>query len=777
MEWVREDKAPTRIARPAEKVGGTGGSPEPGRMAGRLLQLQRGAGNRAVTQLIQRRPMQVGPGTDPAEREADRVAGQVMSRLRGFDIETPGKGPGVGVTPIGVQRRPGRSPGGPAGRVDHGPQGGTLAPEVATDVEQARSGGSPLAAGVSGSLGSALGADLSSVRVHTDGRADRLNRSLHAEAFTTGSDVFFRHGAYQPGSGAGTELLAHELTHVVQQGGASTGMVQRSLVRDRVFSDAEFTQGMPAARQGGGEEGNWATLVAALKDLEKKHTTLGVHKGRMAKDDPNEQRFAGRQRNLERTAETGTAIVGSISDVVATAEAYIAHEEVKTSGVGGTVKGLFKGKAAKAGKASRVDQVRTLLFQLRRRRDQLFAENEKHRFDLMSLKKQEIDAEKEGPKQKQAAMDQARHGTFGMHKGTVNNANFGQGAMNSVAQVDYQDEKGELFKGVFKSEPDKLGANDGGMTALGTNENSPNLSMRSVAASKLNELLGMKVIPKTELAFHEQMGFGQVMALAGGKSPKTKTSIEIEDADPAKIARIEQVLKEEEKQFGAQSTLVTKQSATGEVKHFLEENITFQTDWDNPILKRELASLQLMDGLIGNVDRHCENYFIQVDAFGNPIGVLGIDNDLTFAREHNDPTEIAFSQGHHAGLPPAVDSYVAEKFCAVTESQVRSAVKGLLTGLEVETLIVRLKAIQVKLDAKGPGGYLIPRIGNDQEGARQWTELKDPSKIKGAYFARERNWQQGDMKDMGRLVKPEHALLYKEDRMTDILKKVEALQG
>jgi hypothetical protein len=60
-------------------------------------------------------------------------------------------------------------------------------------------------------------ADFSGVKVHTDAQSDQLNRSIQAKAFTTGQDVFFRAGAYQPGSRAGQELIAHELTHVVQQ--------------------------------------------------------------------------------------------------------------------------------------------------------------------------------------------------------------------------------------------------------------------------------------------------------------------------------------------------------------------------------------------------------------------------------------------------------------------------------------------------------------------------------------------------------------------------------
>jgi hypothetical protein len=70
-----------------------------------------------------------------------------------------------------------------------------------------------------------MGADFSGVKVHTDSQSDQLNKSIQAKAFTTGQDVFFRQGAYEPSSQGGQELIAHELTHVVQQNG---GAVQRS---------------------------------------------------------------------------------------------------------------------------------------------------------------------------------------------------------------------------------------------------------------------------------------------------------------------------------------------------------------------------------------------------------------------------------------------------------------------------------------------------------------------------------------------------------------------
>jgi hypothetical protein len=86
-----------------------------------------------------------------------------------------------------------------------------------TRLNSARGGGSPLDRAFRAKVEPAMGADFSGVKVHTDAEADRLNRSIQAKAFTTGQDIFFRQGTYEPGSEQGQELLAHELTHVVQQ--------------------------------------------------------------------------------------------------------------------------------------------------------------------------------------------------------------------------------------------------------------------------------------------------------------------------------------------------------------------------------------------------------------------------------------------------------------------------------------------------------------------------------------------------------------------------------
>lgn len=106
-------------------------------------------------------------------------------------------------------------------------------------------GGSPLEKDTRGFMESRLGADFSDVRVHTDGKASESARSVQAYAYTVGSDVVFQSGKYEPESDSGKRMLAHELTHVVQQrsgpvaGTPAPGGIQISHPSDRFEQAAE----------------------------------------------------------------------------------------------------------------------------------------------------------------------------------------------------------------------------------------------------------------------------------------------------------------------------------------------------------------------------------------------------------------------------------------------------------------------------------------------------------------------------------------------------------
>jgi hypothetical protein len=121
---------------------------------------------------------------------------------------------------------------------------GRAHPDVEATIAQTRGGGNSLDPGVASKVGPSLGDNLSDVRVHTDDTADSLANSVSAKAFTTGNDVYFAKDQYNPGSSEGDHLLAHELSHVVQQRGAPTsGPLQVSMPGDALENEADQAAG------------------------------------------------------------------------------------------------------------------------------------------------------------------------------------------------------------------------------------------------------------------------------------------------------------------------------------------------------------------------------------------------------------------------------------------------------------------------------------------------------------------------------------------------------
>lgn len=111
-------------------------------------------------------------------------------------------------------------------------------PQVESEIRGASGGGAPLPPSVRRFMEPRFRADFSGVRIHTGPTAARLNRQLGAQAFAYGQNVFFGRDRFQPETGEGRELIAHELTHTIQQGAA----VQRS-------EDVGVTERAPASVQ------------------------------------------------------------------------------------------------------------------------------------------------------------------------------------------------------------------------------------------------------------------------------------------------------------------------------------------------------------------------------------------------------------------------------------------------------------------------------------------------------------------------------------------------
>lgn len=96
------------------------------------------------------------------------------------------------------------------------------------NLGNSKGGGSPMSEATRSEMESGFGSNFSNVRIHTDSNAVQMNKSLGSQAFTNGSDVYFNEGKYNPSSKDGKHLLAHELTHTVQQGASPKGIQQQN---------------------------------------------------------------------------------------------------------------------------------------------------------------------------------------------------------------------------------------------------------------------------------------------------------------------------------------------------------------------------------------------------------------------------------------------------------------------------------------------------------------------------------------------------------------------
>ena len=206
------------VAKTGHKAAPTGG----------LLDLQRRAGNAAAVEFLRQAQtrLDVGSSDDPCEVEAEMVASRVVDFLHGSAAPPPDQGdqptiPGVGPAP-GVRRAPAIRRASVIGD-----RGGQTDQSTEAAIMSSRGGGRPMAAGLRSSMENAFGGvDFSHVRLHAGEGPAALNRQLSAQAFTVGSDIYFRDGLPDR-SAAGHGLLAHELTHTIQQGSGRQGSGQQ----------------------------------------------------------------------------------------------------------------------------------------------------------------------------------------------------------------------------------------------------------------------------------------------------------------------------------------------------------------------------------------------------------------------------------------------------------------------------------------------------------------------------------------------------------------------
>jgi hypothetical protein len=212
-----------------------------------LLALQRTHGNRYVQRVVAgiQAKLKVGQPGDVYEQEADRVADLVI-RMPEPRVRQPEEEEKEGlmqtplaeqITPL-VQRQVEPERGEKEGEEILQPKevsGQTPedTPDLESRIQSMKSSGQPLPETDRSFMERGFGVDFSGVRMHTNSEADQLNKELNAQAFTYGRDIYFGAGRYTPGTSSGKRLLAHELTHVVQQGSdlqnISFAVVQRDI--------------------------------------------------------------------------------------------------------------------------------------------------------------------------------------------------------------------------------------------------------------------------------------------------------------------------------------------------------------------------------------------------------------------------------------------------------------------------------------------------------------------------------------------------------------------
>ncbi|PSK93423.1 DUF4157 domain-containing protein [Taibaiella chishuiensis] len=189
----------------------------------------------------------IGAVNDPMELEAEAMADRVM-RMPDTPVHSRADSAGKNTAPQAafvqrkcaqceeekVQRQP-LTPFVQRQAQGNAHAGGALS----ASIHAAQGNGFTMDTTTLGFMESRFATDFSSVKIHTGGEAEGFSRQLNAQAFTVGNDIYFNSGKYNPASAEGKHLLAHELTHTLQQSGTSGTMVQRMLVCPLRLNDSD----------------------------------------------------------------------------------------------------------------------------------------------------------------------------------------------------------------------------------------------------------------------------------------------------------------------------------------------------------------------------------------------------------------------------------------------------------------------------------------------------------------------------------------------------------
>lgn len=502
-----------------------------------------------------------------------------------------------------------------------------------------RLGGAPLATGDAAKLASLTGRDVSGVRLHTGGDSAGKAAAMGAHAFTSGTDIHFGPGEYDPSSPAGFELLAHEVTHAVQH---------------------------PAAHDDAGHE----LVHAKLKGTKRALEDLG-----------------GKAKKSLLKSIKGSRW----NELLAQLASYEKYEDQYAALLANpTAKGYDKAEAKLRAKLLKaLLSLEKVALQWQAANDQEGADAIKANSDA-NWDDHEDDVRTKAQRRQAVTLFLTRvrvektdieRGQFGSGGLDDTQLDWGKddavgGGMNRLDQVAYASSEGPILEGYFKEDRGFAKMTAGHDKKAGIGQYDANFAGRSIAMYRLDKLLEGGVIARTEFAVHTSRS---------RKEAKRKPG--------------ESNLSESTTKFG----FVTEKAQGDEMSSFIKNNqVVRDSDnagpdtvaMEDPVLQRCMNKLQILDAIAGQLDRHAGNYFVQRDPeTGKVLGVTGIDNDMSFGANMATPDNEVGAHNYLA-LPELVDEEFGRRLLQVSDKDIRDTLAGLLSEAEIEATVSRFNVVR-----------------------------------------------------------------------------------